>query len=412
MLVCDKEENSDKYKQERDTNKYSNQDARIFNDHKKLLLYKYFFISIPVYAVMVLTPIGILSSMKTLFRTMTTLFLVSSCVFVFATTATSPNTTKSPKNFWANGYQAQWVSQTQSNSLDEYFTVKPGSVLSLEAKFKNTGNEIWYNSPEDRQVCIAIYKDATVQSSWTDKDKKGVNFGKSEFKATNWQSDYRIGCIQDTEVKPGETGTFVLDFYIPEDAPVGNFREDITLASGPFWMESVKATADPLGAAHIWVGLHIIDSAQSSVTPILQNSPTPTTSLESYVVDLLNIDRASQGVGPLVLDATLTGIAYDHTRDQGDNLHTISHVGSNGSTLSDRLAVGNARYTTAGENVGWTMGINDTNEALSTIEGLFFNETPPNDGHRKNILNAQYTRVGIGIYKKGSEVYVTQDFAG
>ena len=40
----------------------------------------------------------------------------------------------------------------------------------------------------------------------------------------------------------------------------------------------------------------------------------------------------------------------------------------------------------------------DRSEAqIERAESLFFDEVPPNDGHRKNILKPAHTKVGIGV---------------
>jgi uncharacterized protein YkwD len=43
---------------------------------------------------------------------------------------------------------------------------------------------------------------------------------------------------------------------------------------------------------------------------------------------------------------------------------------------------------------------------------MFFNETPPNDGHRQNILNANFHQIGIGcaINNATGVYWWTQDF--
>ncbi|MEI6222457.1 MAG: hypothetical protein WCP97_06860 [bacterium] len=180
---------------------------------------------------------------------------------------TQPDNTKTPLNFWASGYEAQWLSQTQASAFegakddgDEYFDVKPGDTVTFDAKFKNTSKETWYPTSADRQVCINIYKDPKVTSAPAGTgydDPKSPKFGRSFWADPSWAiQDYRIGCINEASVAPGATGSFTMKFAIPANTPPGSYREDITLASGPYWMANTT-NGDPIGAAHIWVGFDV-----------------------------------------------------------------------------------------------------------------------------------------------------------
>jgi hypothetical protein len=44
-----------------------------------------------------------------------------------------------------------------------------------------------------------------------------------------------------------------------------------------------------------------------------------------------------------------------------------------------------------------------TKKDLEEVEGQFFNEKPPNDGHRVNIIDRNHTAVGIGLSVAGTE---------
>lgn len=174
---------------------------------------------------------------------------------------TVPDNTKAPLNFWAQNYAAQWISQSGSIALpsDEYYDVNPGDQVTVTAFFRNQGTKSWVSTENDRQVCIAIYKDPAVMSAplALGYDVPGnINYGRSYFYDSSWASIYRIGCVQEVEVEPGEIGTFVLNFKIPADAPSGKYREDISMASGPYWIAN-PTNGDPLGVAHIWVGFDI-----------------------------------------------------------------------------------------------------------------------------------------------------------
>ncbi len=166
---------------------------------------------------------------------------------------------------FAAGYMAQWVSQTQPKDTqfntdnDEYFDVKPGDTVTVTAKFMNTGLNSWMRDSADREVAISIYKDLAVQSAPKNlgfDDPKQTNFGKSYFTSSNWTSEYRITTIAEDIVHPSETGTFTITFTVPIDAPLGKYREDITLSSGKYWMQNFM-NGDPLHAAHIWIGVNV-----------------------------------------------------------------------------------------------------------------------------------------------------------
>ena len=124
-----------------------------------------------------------------------------------------------------------------------------------------------------------------------------------------------------------------------------------------------------------------------------------------YMLALVNRDRASQGLVPVELDdGAATNAGQAHAEDMA-RLGYLGHWGSDGS-------VPEQRHTEAG---GADMVLENalcfTDEAKRTLdpkplidplqieraESLFFDELPPNDGHRKNILKPGHTKVGIGV---------------
>lgn len=178
----------------------------------------------------------------------------------------------------ALGYEAAWESQTQPSSAgydytvvgeDEYYKVDAGDEVTVDASFRNTGDNTWVNTGADEQVCISIYKDPAVKTapsgSGYDTPTNPL-FGTSYFQGDGWQKEstkapgkyYRVGCLNESEVAPGEVGTFTLNFQIPDDAVPGMYREDISLSSGPYWIKN-ETNGDPFGVAHIWVGFDVVD---------------------------------------------------------------------------------------------------------------------------------------------------------
>lgn len=124
------------------------------------------------------------------------------------------------------------------------------------------------------------------------------------------------------------------------------------------------------------------------------------------VLELTNQLRVQNGCAPLTLSPTLSTAANEHSTDMAAN-NFIGHTGSDGSSPGKRLDDVGYPFTLAAENVaaGYT--------TPQDVVHAWFNETAPNDGHRRNILNCQLTEIGIGqAYNPNStyHFYWTEDF--
>jgi hypothetical protein len=129
-----------------------------------------------------------------------------------------------------------------------------------------------------------------------------------------------------------------------------------------------------------------------------------------YMVELINRDRASKDLNPVKLDPVATAAGQKHAEEMAAENY-LSHW-----NLDGKMSV--QRYTEAGgtdsvhENVflqtrgrkaagsGPLLLLQEptfTRAELEGIEAAYFNEIPPNDGHRRNILNPQRTHVGVGL---------------
>lgn len=126
----------------------------------------------------------------------------------------------------------------------------------------------------------------------------------------------------------------------------------------------------------------------------------------NQVLKLVNQERSHAGLAPLNLNSQLTAAAQGHSQDMADH-NFMSHNGSDGSSPFDRIKRAGYRFSFAGENVA--AGQSTPQAVMST----WMNETPPNDGHRKNILNPNYRDLGIGYAFSAAtrfKHYWTQDF--
>ncbi|MEU5322309.1 CAP domain-containing protein [Streptomyces sp. NPDC021056] len=122
-------------------------------------------------------------------------------------------------------------------------------------------------------------------------------------------------------------------------------------------------------------------------------APGPT----ERVLVLVNAERAKAGCAPLTENAKLTEAAQDHSQDMADH-QNMSHTGSDGSSMTDRLARVGYKFRSAGENVAYGY-----NTPESVMDGWM-----NSSGHRANILNCGFKEIGIGLAQPG--YYWTQDF--
>lgn len=115
------------------------------------------------------------------------------------------------------------------------------------------------------------------------------------------------------------------------------------------------------------------------------------------VLRLVNKYRAENGLGALTLDSALCSAAdvrakeiktaFSHTRPDGSSCFTVlSQLGIN--------------YGGAGENIAY--GQSSPEEVMTAWMN--------SDGHRANILNSSFTKLGVGVYSSGGTLYWAQMF--
>ena len=124
--------------------------------------------------------------------------------------------------------------------------------------------------------------------------------------------------------------------------------------------------------------------------------PDPAPSKIGEVLALVNAERAKNGLSPLTLDTELTSNANIRAKEI---VEQFSHTRPNGESCDTAVTVD---WMHVGENIA--MGY-PTPEAV-------MNGWMNSDGHRKNILNGDFTKIGIGVCSSGGAMYWVQLFVG
>ena len=119
------------------------------------------------------------------------------------------------------------------------------------------------------------------------------------------------------------------------------------------------------------------------------------------VLSLVNAERAKQGLSALTLDQNLSAVATAHSKDMAQR-NFFSHTNPDGQSPFDRMKANGISYKTAAENIA--VGQSSPEQVVSSWMN--------SQGHRKNILNGNFNKMGIGLYEtqSGYRYYWTQCF--
>ncbi|WP_342414618.1 CAP domain-containing protein [Paenibacillus sp. FSL R10-2782] len=105
------------------------------------------------------------------------------------------------------------------------------------------------------------------------------------------------------------------------------------------------------------------------------------------VVKLVNNERSKNGLKPLTSDAKLTEVALAKAKDMSTNNY-FSHTSPTYGSPFDMMKKFGVSYTYAGENIA--MGQQTPQEVMKAWMN--------SQGHRENILKAEYTQIGVAYY--------------
>jgi uncharacterized protein YkwD len=127
--------------------------------------------------------------------------------------------------------------------------------------------------------------------------------------------------------------------------------------------------------------------------------PKPARGPVGAVVAATNAERKDAGCDPVTLDSRLSAAAQGHAADMAANDY-FSHTDQDGADSSDRMHDAGFGGSRTGENIAY--GQETGAEVVATWMG--------SSGHRHNILNCAYDRIGVGYDARGD--YWVQDFGG
>lgn len=109
------------------------------------------------------------------------------------------------------------------------------------------------------------------------------------------------------------------------------------------------------------------------------------------VLKLVNEERSKQGLKALTLNSDLTNVAMAKAKDMKDNNY-FSHISPTYGTPFEMLQHFGLHYSFAGENIA---------SGQKTAKQVM-NDWMNSSGHRANILNKNYSELGVGFTEGGN----------
>jgi uncharacterized protein YkwD len=144
-------------------------------------------------------------------------------------------------------------------------------------------------------------------------------------------------------------------------------------------------------------------ACQNASNPITGGYPSEA-EVEARSFQLINQSRASNGLPSLAFDSQLSDIARAHSQDMRDRSY-FAHNDPDGNSPSSRMRTGGFTFKISGENIARTTGMKDPGQVANDE---FLND----QAHREVLLNQEFTKVGIGVARSGTDYWITQDYIG
>jgi uncharacterized protein YkwD len=136
-------------------------------------------------------------------------------------------------------------------------------------------------------------------------------------------------------------------------------------------------------------------------------------SVVGQVLAHINAARAGAGLSALRLDEDLSKASALHNQLMINGCG-LSHQCSGEESIGPRFSAQDVQWTSAGENIGFGSSGGSDAEIIKAANGItdrMLAEKPPNDGHRKNLLNTGFKRIGLSVVRDSKGLtWMTQDF--
>lgn len=302
--------------------------------------------------------------------------------------AASCPTIKTYSNSQSNNI-SELINNAQSNSNGKCFIISNSNCQTNSNILSNSGVKGNNNIILSNNSCLSVLNGTISLPDFGDCVNGGITL--SDYNCPTQDANSNVNDPIQTDVdlpntnQPETSTPIIPDTNIP-NVPVVNQPDTTT-------PESSKDNSD-----------ETLPEKDETVTPTeekkeTEDTDTNQTSYMKQVVSLVNVERAKYGLAPVTIDSSMEKAALVRSREIQTS---FAHTRPDGSSFSTALKDAGVSYRQCGENIAW---------GQKTPEEVM-NGWMNSSGHRANILNSSYTRIGVGYVQNASGTgYWVQLFA-
>ena len=324
--------------------------------------------------------------------------IVSSCAGIFANNAAVPQTPETPASTTVS-VTAPSASQKDTTSAEELQAEVPTKVQAVQISVQKSSS--CPNSTASSKAATASSAPATCAQKTTCAQNctGSAKTCAQNLCAPNAGTTCTAGSSCGTASGKTTTVTYQsLNDYI--NSILSKYGKTCPKTTTP---SSGSSSSKPASSA---------PSSGTSSTPASSKpaSSTPSTgtasgtyaSFQNQVFQIVNQERTSRGLKALTMDSALNNTATLKSQDMA-KLNYFDHTSPTYGSPFDLMQKYGISFRTAGENIA--MGQTSPQQVMT---GWMNSE-----GHRANILNSSFTKIGVGIAQNSSgRYYWTQHFTG
>lgn len=292
---------------------------------------------------------------------------------------------------------------------------------SVTVKVTGASNVKWSSDNESVATVKADGASAKIYGKKTGTAAISAKVGSTTLKCrVTVKKSFITPSEENISLGKGKSKTVTLKVSGSKDIAISNSGKDICSASWGKWDgNTIKLTIKGKAEGSATIKVYAKKYSESTAREIAvrvgkssksddeiigdddteENSDTEA-SIEEQVLAAVNKEREAAGLPALEADDELNKIAALRAKEIAEK---FSHTRPNGTKCFTAYDEAGYIYAVAAENIAYNFS-----DSASEVVEQWMNSS----GHKANILSADMTKLGIGVYKSGRRYYWVQNFAG